>query len=55
MEYKELVQMIDDIYSKEDAEAVYKELDKALANDRITWWDHDTLTNITYKIAKSAW
>ena len=55
MEYKELVQMIDDIYSKEDAEAVYAELDNALAEEKITWWDHDTLTNITYKIAKNAW
>lgn len=55
MEYKELVQMIDDIYSREDAEGVYAELDKALAEEKISWWEHDTLQNITYKIAKNAW
>lgn len=55
MNYKELVELIDDIYSREDADGVYAELDKALEDETITWWEHDTLTNITYKIAKNAW
>lgn len=55
MNFEELVEMINDIYLRSDAENVYEAIDEAYQIGKIQWWQADTLTDITRKVAKTAW
>ena len=55
MNYKELVEMIADAFSKEDVKNVYDALDDALEAGNIEWREHDTLQRIANKVERTAW
>lgn len=55
MNYKDLVEMMAEAFTKEDVESVYDELDKALNAGNIMIYEYDTLLKVTNKIERVAW